>query len=233
MASRKKPEAASPAPPKADITIGCCGFPVPATRYFQEEFTYVEVQDIHVNTNAMGTIRRWKRESPPSFRFAVMSPRDVGQEGYRDGKVVENALAQLVEVARELSAVTAVFIAPPDFAPSRANKSQLKDFLARTRPKWESVIWEAPPSWDADEASALCADLGVVAARDPLAHGTAPGEVGYYRMPGPAGYKSRYEDPAIDKLSQLAMDAKHARATYVFANVDMFADAKRFRKSLK
>ena len=52
-------------------------------------------------------------------------------------------------------------------------------------------------------------------------------------MPGPAGYKSRYEDPAIEKLAQLAMDTKHARATYVFANVDMFADAKRFRKSLK
>lgn len=219
--------------PKLDITIGCCGFPVPATRYFQEEFTYVEVQDIHVATNVMGTIRRWKRESPPSFQFAVIAPRDIGTEGYRDGKIVETALGQLTDVVKELAATTAIFLAPPDFASNRSNKSQLKDFLAKIRPQFEHVVWEPPPSWDPDEAAALCADFRVGAARDPLAHGLTPGEIGYYRLPGPAGYKSRYEDPAIEKLGALAGEGKNKRATYVFANVDMFADAKRFRKTLK
>ena len=33
--------------PAAMITIGCAGFPVPATRYFKE-FLFVEVQETHV-----------------------------------------------------------------------------------------------------------------------------------------------------------------------------------------
>ena len=57
--------------------------------------------------------------------------------------------------------------------------------------------------------------------------------IAYYRLPGPAGHKSRYEDPAIEKLAEIAKDAKHKDATYVFTNVDMFADAKRFKKALK
>ena len=36
-----------------------------------------------------------------------------------------------------------------------------------------------------------------------------------------------------EKLAALARDAKHKDATYVFTNVDMFADAKRLKKLLK
>ena len=55
----------------------------------------------------------------------------------------------------------------------------------------------------------------------------------YYRLHGPAGHKSRYEDPAIETLSEIASEAGHDTATYVFTNVDMFADAKRFKRALK
>ena len=58
-------------------------------------------------------------------------------------------------------------------------------------------------------------------------------EVAYYRLPGPAGHKSRYEDPAIEKLADVAAGGKTQDATYVFTNVDMFADAKRFKKAMK
>jgi uncharacterized protein YecE (DUF72 family) len=73
----------------------------------------------------------------------------------------------------------------------------------------------------------------VIVARDPLLHGLTEASVAYYRLAGPAGHKSRYEDPAIEKLALLARDAKHKDATYVFTNVDMFADAKRFKKAMK
>ena len=57
--------------------------------------------------------------------------------------------------------------------------------------------------------------------------------VGYYRLPGPAGHKSRYEDPAIEKLADIALAIKDQQATFVFTNVDMFADAKRLKKAMK
>src|SRR5579863_3883936 len=109
------------------VTIGCAGFPVPATRYFKE-FLFVEVQETHVALPGMGTIRRWRREAPPGFKFAMLAPREIGQEGFREGKVTETALKNMTDVGKELLATTAVFVAPPEFSASRGNKGVLKEF---------------------------------------------------------------------------------------------------------
>jgi uncharacterized protein YecE (DUF72 family) len=214
------------------VTIGCAGFPVPATRYFKE-FLFVEVQETHVALPGMGTIRRWRREAPPGFKFAMLAPREIGQEGFREGKVTETALKNLVEVGKELDATIAVFVAPPEFATGRGNKAAVRDFLTSVKKKFPRIIWEPPLAWDPDDAAALASEAGAVAARDPLAHGTTTAPFAYYRLPGPAGHKSRYEDPAIDRLAELAKAAKNKEATYVFTNVDMFADAKRLKKAMK
>jgi uncharacterized protein YecE (DUF72 family) len=216
------------------ITIGCAGFPVPATRYFRE-FVFVEVQDTHVAQPGTGTIRRWRREAPEGFGFALMAPREIGQEGFRPGKITENAVKAMLGVAKELDAFTAVFTAPGDFAPNRANKSALKEFLAGVKKKFKRIVWEPPPTWDADEAQSIASESGAIAARDPLASGTAVGagvDFGYYRLPGPAGHKSRYEDPAIEKLGEIARAGDKQQLTFVFTNVDMFADAKRLKRAI-
>jgi uncharacterized protein YecE (DUF72 family) len=214
------------------LTIGCAGFPVPATRYFKE-FLFVEVQETHVTQPGTGTIRRWRREAPTGFEFAMLAPREIGQEGFREGKVVETSLKAVIVVGKELAAKTAVFVAPPEFTASRGNKTALKEFFQTVKKKFDRVVWEAPPGWDIEDAEAICTDAGVVAARDPLLHGTSKAPVAYYRLAGPAGHKSRYEDPAIEKLGVIANAAKNKDATYVFTNVDMFADAKRFKKTIK
>jgi uncharacterized protein YecE (DUF72 family) len=214
------------------ITIGCAGFPVPATRYFKE-FLFVEVQETHVSQPGTGTIRRWRREAPPGFVFALLAPREIGQEGFRDGKVTETALKNLADVTKELAGQAAVFVAPPEFTASRANKAALKEFLASVKRKYKRVVWEPPSTWDADEAQVIAADSGAIAARDPLISGTTTASIGYYRLPGPAGHKSRYEDPAIEKLAEIATATKNEQATFVFTNVDMFADAKRLKRAMK
>src|SRR5579859_7625874 len=122
------------------ITIGCAGFPVPATRYFKE-FLFVEVQETHVSQPGTGTIRRWRREAPPGFVFAMLAPREIGQEGFREGKVVETALKSLLEVGKELESKIAVFVSPPELASNRANKAAVKDFLGSVRKKFDRVIW--------------------------------------------------------------------------------------------
>ena len=214
------------------LTVGCAGFPVPATRYFRE-FSFVEVQETHLAVPGPGTLRRWRREAPEGFQFALLGPRSIGQEGFRDGKVVETALRSLGDVAKELVADTAVFVAPPELASTRTNRGIVLDFLKGVAPQFARVIFEPAPGWDPDDTESLAAEAGALAARDPLAHGLSKREVAYYRLPGPAGHKSRYEDPAIEKLAEIARKAKHRDATYVFTNVDMFADAKRFKKSMK
>src|SRR5262245_7059648 len=213
-------------------TVGCAGLPVPATRYFRE-FMFVEVQETHVSLPGPGTIRRWRREAPNGFCFALLGPREVGQEGFRDGKVIETALRSIEAVAGELEARTAVFVAPPELQPNRANKGVLRDFLVGVKRRFDRVVFEPATGWDPDECDALTQDVGAVAARDPLTTGLSKRDVAYYRLHGPAGHKSRYEDPAIERLAEIARNATHGDATYVFTNVDMFADAKRFKKALK
>jgi uncharacterized protein YecE (DUF72 family) len=214
------------------ITVGCAGFPVPATRYFKE-FLFVEVQDTHLAAPGPGTVRRWRREAPEGFRFAMLGPREIGQEGFRDGMVVETALRTLESVGKELDADTVILVAPPDFVPNRANKAAVKDLLTAVRKRFARVVFEPAPGWDADETETMAFEIGAIAARDPLVAGMSKADVAYYRMPGPAGHKSRYEDPAIDRLGDLARSAPKQNATYVFTNVDMFADAKRLKKVLK
>ncbi len=215
------------------ITVGCAGFPVPATRYFKE-FLFVEVQDTHIGPPGPGTVRRWRREAPEGFRFAMVAPREIGQEGFRDGTVVETALRALEAVGAELSADTVILLAPPEFPASRPNKAAVKDLLGSVRKRFKHVIFDpSQAGWDADEAEALCDDAKVLAARDPLTTGVSKAKHAYYRLPGPAGHKSRYEDPAIDRLGELAATVPNQEATYVFTNVDMFADAKRLKKVLK
>ena len=194
---------------------------------------FVEVQETHISLPGPGTIRRWRREAPEGFQFALLGPREVGQEGFRDGKVVETALKMLSGVAKELEATTAVFVAPPELAPTRPNKGAVGEFLTNVRKKFDRVIFEPPAGWDPDECDTIAAGAQAVAARDPLSHGLSKVSVAYYRLPGPAGHKSRYEDPAIERLAEIAKRGKHKDATYVFTNVDMFADAKRFKKAMK
>jgi uncharacterized protein YecE (DUF72 family) len=215
---------------KMAIVIGCSGFSVPASRYFKE-FTFVEITETHVSTPGVGTIKRWRREAPQSFDFALIAPREIGQEGFRAGKVTDTALASLVSVAKELSAKTAVFVAPSEVTASKPVKTAVAELLARAKKKFARVIWDAP-HWDPDDAESVAEGGGALAARDPLAHGLSSQKVAYYRLPGPAGHKSRYEDPSITKLAELAGAAKHTQATYVFTNVDMTQDAKRLKRAL-
>ncbi|MBM4357704.1 MAG: DUF72 domain-containing protein [Deltaproteobacteria bacterium] len=214
------------------ITVGCAGFPVPATRYFKE-FSFVEVQETHLSIPGRGTIRRWRREAPSGFRFALLGPRNVGQEGFRVGKVTETALDTIEDIAAQLEARTAVFVGPPEFASNRANKSVLKQFLSEVKKRFDMVVFEPAEGWDLEGCDDMADEVGAVVARDPLHAGLSKRKVAYYRLHGPAGHKSRYEDPAIEKLSEIASGADHESATYVFTNVDMFADAKRFKKALK
>jgi uncharacterized protein YecE (DUF72 family) len=214
------------------ITVGCAGFAVPATKYFKE-YLFVEVQETHLAQPGMGTVRRWQREAPAGFEFALLAPREIAQEGFREGKAVDAALKVLDATASELKATTAVFVASSEFAQNRSNKSALKAFLSSVRRRYSRVVFDPGAAWKPDDADALAEETDSIAARDPLLQGLSKRSVAYYRLPGPAGHKSRYEDPAIERLAEIAGGDKSQKAVYVFSNVDMFADAKRFRKAAK
>lgn len=212
------------------FTVGCAGFAVPATRYFKE-YLFVEIQETHLAIPGQGTVRRWAREAPQGFEFALLAPRECAQESFKLSPTVATALEGLASVRDQLHATTAVFTAPQEFGPTRTNKSNLREFLKSVLPAYQRIVFEVP-GWKPDEADALAEELGCLAARDPLLNGLSKRQEAYYRLPGPAGRKSRYEDPAIEELAIIADGGRDQKAHYIFANVDMFSDAKRFRKAV-
>ncbi len=213
------------------FTVGCAGFAVPATRYFKENY-FVEIQETNLATPGPGTVRRWRREAPEGFEFALLGPREIIQEGFKLGKVVDESLETLAFARDALDAKRAVFNASSEFVPNKANRANLKAFLTLVRPQYDHVVFDVP-AWKPDEADALAEETDTLASRDPLNQGLSKRPEAYYRLPGPAGRKSRYEDPAIDELAALAMTMKEQKAHYIFANVDMFSDAKRFKKAIE
>lgn len=220
-------------PPLGTLTLGCAGFALPPTRYFKE-LGFVELQETLLGAPGASTARRWRREAPPDATFAVVAPRILEQEGFRLGPVTLASLEALEPTLDALGTRTLVVTSPAGaFADTRPNVAAVDALLAALAPRYAPLVWEAPASFKPRTAERLARAAGAVLARDPLVHGLVDGDVAYYRLRGQAGPKSRYEDPAMQRLVELARGASHRASHWVFANVDMLADVRRFKKGLE
>ncbi len=215
------------------LHIGCSGFPVPATRYLRE-FMLAEIADTFLGVPGPALVRRWKREAPQGFVFTALAPRELGIDGFKPSAAADAAWEAFLPVARELEAKTLVIPSNPETPPGKTHRALVRTFFEKIAgEKLPVLVWDPPPTWDLKECEATVKDLKILVARDPLRHPPF-GKVarGYYRLPGPAGFKSRYEDPALDQVAE-AIQATHSAETFVvFSNVDMYADSKRLRRIL-
>lgn len=213
--------------------IGCSGFPVPATRYLKE-FVLAEVADTFLGVPGPAIVRRWRRESPDGFVFTALAPREISADHFKPSAAADAAWEAFLPVARDLEARAIVVLSAPEMTASKPNRAAVHAFFERAETTTDKpFVWEPPASWELKEAEATVKDLGVLVARDPSRH-PAFGKVprGYYRLTGPAGYKSRYEDPPLAAAAEVIARTQAAECIAVFANVDMYADAKRMRKLL-
>ena len=216
-----------------DLTIGCAGFPVPATRYFKE-FLFVEVQETHVTQPGTGTIRRWRREAPPGSSSRCSPRARSARRGSARGRSPRRRSRASSRSARSSQAKTAVFVAPPEFTASRAQQGGGEGVSCRRE--------------EAVRARRLGASAGVGPGRGRGArdrtrasggarsapHGTVEGRASpTTASPGPRGTRAATRTRRSRSSPAIARGAKNKDATYVFTNVDMFADAKRFKKAVK
>ncbi|MBI2893223.1 MAG: DUF72 domain-containing protein [Deltaproteobacteria bacterium] len=212
--------------------VGCAGFSIPQTRYFRE-FSLVEIQETQLGVPGEGTVRRWKREAPEGFEFTMLAPRDgiAPAFGGAQTKETKALFAAVLAFGRSLAVEEVVFLSPADFAPSRAHRATIGAFFAKVPKKGLTLVWEPPASWSPSEAAAVGSDSDLVVAVDPLANARFDTDRAYFRMPGPAGRRSRYEDAALSDLA--AACRKVRRCTCIFANADMHSDGKRLKALLK
>ncbi len=193
-----------------------------------------EIADTFLGVPGPALVRRWKREAPDGFVFTALAPREIGIDGFKPSPAADSAWESFLPVARELEAKAIVIPSNPETPPGKVHRAQTRAFFEKiSSEKLPVVVWDPPPTWEIKECEATVKDLKVHVARDPLRH--APfGKIarGYYRLPGPAGYKSRYEDPALDQVAEAIHSTQSTETFVVFSNVDMYADSKRLRRLL-
>jgi len=199
------------------VVVACSGFPVPVSRYWGE-FGGVEIQDTERAQPGAGTVRRWIREAPDGFVFTVLAPAEIGASGFRRTKENKAHLEAIGAFAQQLGARAVVLQAPDETSPAKTALRSFRKFLPEGFP---TAVFDVP-AWDATELAAAVADVDAVAAYDPLARPEPPAPNGlvYARLPGPAGYRSRYDEAALDQLAEHLTAHADREVFCVLRNID-------------
>ena len=210
------------------LLVACSGFPVPVSRYW-DAFPAVEISDTEIAMPGRGSIRRWTRESPSGFVFSVMAPKLLGETGFKKSQESDDALAAVLGLCGELGARAIVFGAPPTFKATKTNRAAIKRLVSqKTLVRGPALAFDLP-AWKPAQVLDAAERDDVVAAYDPLLHDPVDsGPLRYIRLAGPAGHRSRYDEPSIDQLADhiKGFEDDSERDTFcVFCNIDMETNA--------
>ncbi|HEY8432698.1 MAG TPA: DUF72 domain-containing protein [Sandaracinaceae bacterium] len=207
------------------LFVACSGFPIAVSRYLAE-FRAVEIADSEIGIPGTGTLRRWQREAPEGFVFTALAPAVIGASGFAEGGETDQALKNILSFCKKLEAMAVVFRVPEEVALNRSVAARAKKVLAGVRAAKTWAVLDAP-HWNAAQVDKICEASGAVPARDPLTLAEAPkGELAYLALPGPAGYRSRYDEEALTRIADVCRRSTAATTFCVFRNIDMEANSK-------
>ena len=207
------------------ISIACSGFPVPVSRYFRE-LKAVEVADTELGMPGEGTLRRWMREAPEDFLFTALAPKQIADAGFVLTPEVESALGDIADFAKQLQSRAVVFSAPSEFVASAKTRAALKTFVKHIVSHVPHPVLDCP-GWSHEDLLAIVGKAKVGIAFDPLLE--QPKRLAastYLRLPGPSGYRSRYDAPALDRVVSFLQAAKAKNIFVAFRNIDRFENAR-------
>jgi uncharacterized protein YecE (DUF72 family) len=213
------------------LVVACSGFPGPVSRYWGE-LPGVEIAESENAPPGAGTVRRWLREAPKGFAFSLLAPKAIAAGGFAQKGKAAPLLAETAEVAKALGAQALVFVAPPEWLPTRAAKAAVKAFAEALPRGLPTCVFDLQ-GWSPEETAAAVGGAGALAAQNPLrAPLPAKQDLLYVRLPGPAGHRSRYEEASLEQVAAAVRGANAKRTFVVLANIDMLPNAKSLVKLL-
>ncbi|MDI6703974.1 MAG: DUF72 domain-containing protein [bacterium] len=231
--------------------IGCCGFPVARDRYYQY-FDVVELQRTFYQPPDLPTIQKLRECSPPGFEFSLkawqlithpptsptyrklrLSIPKKTKKNYGFFKPTDEVLGawrRVDEISQVLEAKVIVFQCPASFTPTQENKKNLRRFFLSIKRRNYTFCWELRGEWADRDVESLCKELDLVHCVDPFKSEPTFGKIRYFRLHGIGGYRYRYTEDDLRNLK--AKDFKSPRVYYMFNNVYMFEDARRFKEMM-
>jgi uncharacterized protein YecE (DUF72 family) len=226
-------------------------------RYFQE-MAYLELSALFAAPIAPAALARWKAVAPPHTLGLVapwvltqrkppradrLWPHDATVGDFRESSLGNSAFETLRAAVTEVTALHVIFKSPPLFAPSTANRDQLRRFfgeLATEAALGASRVWVPDGLWEPRAAVSFAGELGVTCAIDPLVYDpNTPAET-YEDLPAAALYfriggLGRAGPLQSEKLEDLAALVDHYQAidlTIAFGSPARWHDARNFKKLL-
>ncbi len=240
--------------------IGTVDIPerVERARYF-EELSYLELSALFAAPLKSASLARWQELAPPgalglvapwvlTHRKPPKSERlwhhDASVGDFRDSAPGRSALAAFAGAVTQLAASLAIFPSPPLFAPSTANRDQLRRFFGEVATR-EAVgadrVWIPDGLWEPRAAVGFASEIGVICAIDPLVRDPArPAEVYedldasalYFRIGG-LGRSGSLRAEALEDLAALLEHYENIELTVAFASPTRWQDARNFKKLLE
>jgi uncharacterized protein YecE (DUF72 family) len=237
---------------KAVIRVGCCGFAASRRDYFSR-LRLVEVQQTFYQPPKVATATRWREEAGADFVFTMKAWQLITHEpssptyrrlakpippdrqnrfgSFRDTEEVWEAWETTDAIAEALGARIILFQTPARFTPTAEHRAALLRFFARVPRKGRLFAFEPRGVWEADLVGALCKELDLLHAVDPLRDEPATGmDVAYFRLHGPVTGRYRYDDADLHALGEKC--ARGGEIFCLFNNPEMWKDALRFSEIL-
>jgi uncharacterized protein YecE (DUF72 family) len=242
------------------VRIGTVDIPerIDRSHYFRA-LPYLELSAVFAGPLKAGALARWK-EVAPANAVGLVAPwvltqrkppkasrlwhHDATVGDFRSSAHGRSALAAFREVVTAITASHALFRSPPLFAPSTANRDQLKQFFGELATE-ESVgtkrVWIPDGLWEPRVAVRFANELGVICAIDPLVHDpNTPAEVYedleadslYFRIAG-LGRSGPIRSEKLDDLAGLVEHYQEVDLTIAFASPARWQDARNFQKLLE
>ncbi len=230
------------------VKVGCCGFPVSRSKYYQE-YRLVEVQQTFYKPPRLETLRKWREEAPPGFEFTVKAWQVVThpptsptwrKAGLKVEKGKENrygllrpteenfrAWEETLRAAEALDARIIVVQTPPSFGYSPENERNAIEFFRRASRPGIMIAWEPRGTWHEhpEAVRRIVEETGVIHVVDLLRRWPAVvKETMYVRLHGLGGrevnYRYKYTDEDLRELASRVskLCSEGARTVYVLFN---------------
>jgi uncharacterized protein YecE (DUF72 family) len=223
------------------IAVGCTELPPGMTRVaFFRVLSLLEMRLPNERAPAERVAERWREEAGAGY-LSLVAPRPLSTIQPGRGADLEAEMAAFAVAATHARADAVLFITPPALSPSSAHRDALRRFFDETasaeRFGEDTVrVWQPDGLWRPVVAAAFAAELGIVAATDPLAGDPLEegipdaGEIAYARITG-LGRPSR--PLGIDDLERLIdWTAASDRAFIAFATPTRYKDAVSLARAL-
>jgi uncharacterized protein YecE (DUF72 family) len=243
----------------APLRIGTADLPprVEREHYFRQ-LSYLELSALFHGPLKPAALAKWRAAAPPRAVGLVAPwvltqrkppgpgvswPHDATVGDFRNSAPGRAAIGALHDAVTALTADSVLFRSPPLFAPSSANRDQLRRFFGEVATE-EAIgaprVWLPDGLWEPRSAVSFATELGVICAIDPLVYDPSlPDEV-YEDLEAPALYfrisgVGRSGSIRSEKLEDLAGLTEHYQGvalTIAFASAQRWQDARNFKKLL-